>query len=176
MNKLIIDGKTCGIEFSGEYLKEDLVFHLYVKGGSKITEFYNLINNMNIEGNVSHKRFPAKVFIGDICYDIEIERIYKGRYKDTVIIHCTNGVRKRYCTIEELTSKPNHKQVGGTHYKDMKIQPIEYTLSNGLGFCEGNVIKYISRYKTKNGVEDLEKAKHCIDLLIKQMEKELKNG
>ena len=63
-------------------------------------------------------------------------------------------------------------QIGGGHYKDMKIQPIEYTLANNLGFCEGNVIKYISRYKAKNGVEDLQKAKHYIDLLINQIESE----
>lgn len=64
------------------------------------------------------------------------------------------------------------KQVGGNHYKDMKIQPIEYTLANGLGFCEGNVIKYVSRYKSKNGVEDLKKAKHYLELLIEQVENE----
>jgi len=57
-------------------------------------------------------------------------------------------------------------QVGGNHYKDMAIQPIEYTLGNNLGFCEGNVIKYISRWKFKNGVEDLQKAKHYIEMLI----------
>jgi len=57
-------------------------------------------------------------------------------------------------------------QVGGRHYKSFKIQPIEYTLANNLGFCEGNIIKYVSRHKTKNGIEDLKKAKHYIDLLL----------
>lgn len=57
-------------------------------------------------------------------------------------------------------------QVGGTHYKDMAIQPIEYITKNNLGYCEGNVIKYVSRWKNKNGVEDLLKARHYIDLLI----------
>lgn len=56
----------------------------------------------------------------------------------------------------------------------MKIQPIEYTLANGLGFCEGNVIKYISRYKNKNGIVDLKKAKHYVELLIEQIKKEKK--
>jgi len=68
-------------------------------------------------------------------------------------------------------SKALDTQIGGGHYKAMKIQPIEYTLANNLGFCEGNVIKYISRYKAKNGVEDLQKAKHYIDLLINQIQK-----
>ena len=57
-------------------------------------------------------------------------------------------------------------QVGGNHYKELSIQPIEYILANKLGFCEGNVVKYITRYKSKNGLEDLKKAKHYIDMLI----------
>lgn len=57
-------------------------------------------------------------------------------------------------------------QVGGTHYKDYVIQPIEYTHKNNLNFCQGNIIKYVTRYKDKNGKVDLEKAKHYIDLLI----------
>lgn len=57
-------------------------------------------------------------------------------------------------------------QVGGNHYKDLKIQPIEYIHANGLDYFEGNVIKYITRHRRKNGKQDLEKAKHYIDLLI----------
>lgn len=63
-------------------------------------------------------------------------------------------------------------QEGGTHYKEMKIQPIEYILANNLGYCEGNVIKYVSRYKSKNGVEDLKKARHYLDILIEQLSKQ----
>lgn len=59
-------------------------------------------------------------------------------------------------------------QVGGQHYRDMKIQPIEYILENGLGYCEANVIKYVSRWRHKNGVEDLRKAKHYIEILIER--------
>jgi hypothetical protein len=58
------------------------------------------------------------------------------------------------------------KQVSGTHYKALKIQPVEYIHANGIGFCEGNAIKYLSRWREKGGVSDLEKAKHFIDLLI----------
>jgi hypothetical protein len=57
-------------------------------------------------------------------------------------------------------------QVGGNHYKNIKIQPVQYALENNLNFCQGNVVKYITRYKDKNGLEDLKKAKHYIDLLI----------
>lgn len=58
-----------------------------------------------------------------------------------------------------------HKQVGGDHY-DMPIPPVEYIYKNKLGFMEGNVVKYVSRHKQKNGKQDLEKAKHYIDMLI----------
>jgi len=61
---------------------------------------------------------------------------------------------------------PFKKQVAGNHYKNFKIQPIEFILKNNISFCEGNVIKYICRYKTKGGLQDLEKAKHYIELLI----------
>ena len=57
-------------------------------------------------------------------------------------------------------------QVGGNHYKDLKIQPIEYIHANNLGYCEGNVVKYISRWRSKGGIKDLEKVKHYVDLLI----------
>lgn len=57
-------------------------------------------------------------------------------------------------------------QHGGDHYKTMPIQPVEFIHKNGLGFCEGAVIKYVTRHKAKNGAEDLRKARHFIDLLL----------
>ena len=63
-------------------------------------------------------------------------------------------------------------QHGGDHYKKMKIQPIEYIQANGLGFCEGNVLKYITRHKFKNGREDILKAKHYLELLLDSTYKE----
>lgn len=65
------------------------------------------------------------------------------------------------------TETPLQKQTGGTHYKGMAIQPAEYAEKNGLSLLEGNVVKYITRWKLKGQpLSDLEKAKHCIDLLI----------
>ena len=58
------------------------------------------------------------------------------------------------------------KQVGGSHYKNYKIQPVEFIIKNNIGFVEGNIIKYILRFKEKGGVQDLVKAKHYIELLI----------
>ena len=57
-------------------------------------------------------------------------------------------------------------QVDGSHYKNMAIQPIVYIYANQMPFIEGNIVKYISRWKNKNGIKDLEKARHLIDMLI----------
>ena len=61
-------------------------------------------------------------------------------------------------------------QVGGKHYETKKIQPIEYIILNDLGFIEGNIIKYVTRYKDKNGLEDLEKARWYLNKLISMLE------
>jgi len=58
------------------------------------------------------------------------------------------------------------KQVSGSHYKELVIQPIQFIHANNIPFMEANVIKYICRHKSKNGLADLEKAKHYIELLI----------
>lgn len=58
------------------------------------------------------------------------------------------------------------RQEGGNHYKGMVIQPVEFIHRNGIGFVEGCVIKYVSRWRSKGGLEDLKKARHFLDLLI----------
>jgi hypothetical protein len=76
-------------------------------------------------------------------------------------------VEVRVIMKEEEKQTPLQRQTGGTHYKNMVIQPAEYAEKNGLSLLEGNVVKYISRWKLKGQpLQDLEKAKHCIDLLI----------
>lgn len=62
--------------------------------------------------------------------------------------------------------KATDKQVGGSHYKDLSIQPVQYIHANGLSFLEGNVVKYITRHKTKNGRADVEKALHYCQLIL----------
>lgn len=63
-------------------------------------------------------------------------------------------------------NNPLQTQVGGNHYKDFKIQPVEFIHANGLDFLQGNIIKYTMRHKGKNGKQDLLKARHYLDLLI----------
>lgn len=60
----------------------------------------------------------------------------------------------------------NDNQVSGTHYKDKAIQPWDYIVGNNIGYLEGNVIKYVSRWRDKGGVEDLRKAQHYLQKLI----------
>ena len=74
---------------------------------------------------------------------------------------------------EASTTKPSKgdnpldKQEGGNHYKDCKIQPIEYITANNLDFMQGNIVKYATRHKNKNGAEDIKKIKHYCDLILK---------
>ncbi len=58
-------------------------------------------------------------------------------------------------------------QVGGDHYKNLTIQPTEYIMANNLNWCEGNAVKYVTRHRVKGeGLQDLLKARHYINLLI----------
>lgn len=60
----------------------------------------------------------------------------------------------------------NKVQVGGTHYKDKSIQPWDYIVKNNIPYLEGNIIKYVSRWRDKGGVDDLLKAQHYLSKLI----------
>lgn len=85
--------------------------------------------------------------------EVEIdEDIYSYHADDLILVK--NEV------LETQVYNPLVAQEGGGHYKDRGIQPLEYTMQNNLSFCEGNVVKYISRYKSKNGIEDLAKVIH----------------
>ena len=65
-----------------------------------------------------------------------------------------------------LQPNPLDKQIAGDHYKKLKIQPVTYIQENNIGYMEGNVIKYVTRWRDKNGLADLEKAKHYLEMLI----------
>lgn len=59
-----------------------------------------------------------------------------------------------------------HTQEGGSHYKCLPIQPVEFCQRNGLNFCEANAIKYCCRHRSKNGAQDIKKAIHYLNLLL----------
>ena len=68
--------------------------------------------------------------------------------------------------LKNVESKALDKQEGGNHYKNMVIQPIEFIVKNKIEFCEANIIKYVCRHKSKNGIEDIKKVIHYAELLI----------
>lgn len=70
--------------------------------------------------------------------------------------------------LKERLASANAVQVGGDHYKTKAIQPWDYISANGLGYFEGNIVKYVSRWRDKGGVADLEKAAHYLQKLIEQ--------
>ncbi len=69
-------------------------------------------------------------------------------------------------TYEYEYGKATDKQVGGSHYKDCVIQPVDYIVENKLDFLEGNVVKYITRHKLKGGIEDIKKVIHYAELIL----------
>jgi hypothetical protein len=82
---------------------------------------------------------------------------------------CTGGLTPTRWEPKEHTPK----QQGSAHYQQGSIQPIEFILANDLGFCEGNVVKYVTRYPHKGTPkEDLVKARHYLDILIARLDTE----
>ncbi len=74
--------------------------------------------------------------------------------------------------VEVVKKEALDKQVGGSHYKDCAIQPVEYIYSNGLDFLEGNVVKYITRHRTKgDGEEDIRKVIHYAQMILEMVYK-----
>lgn len=92
---------------------------------------------------------------------------------------CGEGVQHEQDLIELITDDPPQAhppaepaasaldvQIGGGHYKGKSIQPVQYIHANSLNFLEGCIVKRITRWRDKNGVQDLLKIKHEVDLLI----------
>ena len=110
-------------------------------------------------------------WVADIagCSDRTVQRIKKKK-REEADEHTLNTI---HTNINKAFNHPHPEkqtaldtQVDGDHYKKLKIQPVEYIHANGIGFFEGNVIKYVTRWRDKGGVKDLEKAIHNIQLLI----------
>lgn len=91
----------------------------------------------------------------------------KNMVQDLQISGFWNDRQKRLAMLESV----NNRQEGGNHYKTLAIQPWDYIIQNNLGFLEGNIIKYVTRWRQKEGIQDLQKARHFLDKLI-----EVNNG
>jgi len=89
----------------------------------------------------------------------------KNESRDTYILRRLKEDREQ--VVAERNEAILDKQIGGDHYKDCKIQPVEYIHANGLDYFEGNVIKYITRHRTKGeGKKDIEKVIHYAELIL----------
>jgi len=86
----------------------------------------------------------------------------------TLCVICRAMVKNPFAIPEPpmVTDSPLKDQVGGNHYSKLAIQPVEYIHKNKIPFIEGSVIKYVTRWRDKGGIKDLQKAKHFIELLI----------
>ena len=73
--------------------------------------------------------------------------------------------RKATLKAHRSDLRATERQIGGKHYKNFKIQPIEFITKNKLSFIQGNIIKYVCRFDKKNGIEDIDKAIHYCELL-----------
>jgi len=99
----------------------------------------------------------AKTGLLDVIRVKEVQDRQKNIFKD---------IREEVKSYSVQTTSALETQVGGAHYPKGSIQPIEYIHANNLDFIQGCVVKYITRFREKNGLEDLKKIKHYIDLLI----------
>ena len=92
------------------------------------------------------------------------------------MLECTLGLEVQHFTDVDpgnpltvpssVTQSALNVQVGGEHYKNLAIQPVEYIHANNLSFLEGNVVKYITRHKTKNKAQDIRKVIHYAQLIL----------
>lgn len=96
----------------------------------------------------------------------ELGRLLKEKLAEPKVRRSIDDATPEEWNRSYPTPSPLNVQVQGSHYKDLKIQPIEYIHANGIPFAEGNVIKYVTRWRAKGGIKDLEKAKHFLELLI----------
>ena len=128
----------------------------------RVGDYVEIINHKNTVDRFGGNTigFPQIGLVGEVievtdhCVGI-VDHVYLMDASDVELLE-TSDQRKE----ESKPYNPLIAQEGGGHYKNRGIQPLEYPMKNNLSFCEGNVVKYISRYKSKNGIEDLAKVIH----------------
>tara|TARA_B110000971_G_scaffold204714_1_gene226489 strand:- start:292 stop:741 length:450 start_codon:yes stop_codon:yes gene_type:complete len=108
----------------------------------------NLVSVARVSMRAKKKNKPVKV-------------VYEK--KTTPLIDAVSGPEEEEA-FKQLEA--NSLQVGGSHYRDKAIQPWDYIASNNIGYLEGNIVKYVSRWQAKGGLEDLKKAQHYLTKLI----------
>ena len=121
---------------------------------------------MSKEKDLTFKESHAKLYSDMIKYEEESNMEHVKM--DEAIRQTVKEQGKFVKTdIKKKAMQATLKQVGGNHYKDCKIQPIEYIVGNDLTFCEGNAVKYITRHRRKGeGAMDIQKAIHYLEMIL----------
>ena len=115
--------------------------------------------------------YPSGIWSGTILSDIKGRDVFWSRYTHPEELPFIDdeppqSLNDQYAEIEKVRQSAWQKQVGGSHYKNLKIQPMQYALENKLDYAQANVVKYVTRHKEKNGKDDLLKAIHNLELMI----------
>ncbi len=109
------------------------------------------------------------------CFSENGSKIFSVNFASGEVWDCVEGWKGGQIPQSPLSSPSKTsptalaKQVGGNHYKDYSIQPIEFFIANQIPFAEASICKYILRHRKKNGKEDLLKARHLIDILLEKL-------
>jgi len=135
---------------------------------SEMRDYYNSLPEppRNVWTAPGVSTYPYKYPYGDLRNNQTVPADHWSIPKVTDITWTTDPNDPDYF-VRDKEEDPAKKQVGGDHYKKMKIQPMDYIEANDLNWAEGNVIKYVTRHSYKNGKEDLEKAIHMLEMIIK---------
>ena len=127
-----------------------------------------LVDVMFFNETKSYQSKPANIWLWSVesktNIDIKKWRIHSKTNTDTPPAQQEAHTEETKPIQQE--NKATDTQIGGDHYTKLAIQPMRYSMENGLDALQHTVIKYVTRFRDKNGIEDLEKAKHCIDMLI----------
>lgn len=133
---------------------------------------------------VTTNRYEYMGLLQNSCHNIEATTVNSWGSREYYFNHMGRNWALTEFDCEEVFPAPNEKlldvintdlkqdsvldiQHGGSHYKDKKIQPIEYITANNLDFCQGNIVKYATRHKDKNGAEDVRKIIHYAQFILK---------
>lgn len=135
------------------------------------SELCALINKHSMESGSNTPDFILGQFFTDVfmCFNKALRRRdewYIGPVTQSVTGSNTAQQEDTSPVTTNAFKDALRSQVGGSHYKDMAIQPVEFCQKNGLNYCESNVVKYVCRHRSKNGRQDIEKAIHYLQLLL----------
>ena len=167
------NGNWIGVSIPFARLQEGRI--LFLKGGCQAYWDSDFSKTLAAPFNLIESRHthPEELpFIDDECYTNKSDGVFslpKSEPCDIsnwVEIREEGSLNDQYAEIEKVRQSAWQKQEGGSHYKNLKIQPMQYALENKLDYAQASVVKYVTRHKEKNGKEDLLKAIHNLELMI----------